>query len=82
MPVGVILNTFSQMLGNSKNATLFSEMLDLGGVGLRFCMIFANFSNVFFLLLPRRPFCPTLAELGLQRVSLVGSIFADFADFA
>ena len=41
-------------------------------LGLRFCMIFANFSNVFFLLLPRWPFCSILAELGLQRGSLLG----------
>ena len=33
MPFGVILNFFSQMLRNSKNATLSCEMLDLGGVG-------------------------------------------------
>ena len=30
-------------------------------------MMFANFLNVFFLLLSRRPFYSILAELGLQR---------------
>ena len=30
-------------------------------------MLFANFSNVFFLLLLGRPFCSILAESGLQR---------------
>ena len=44
MPFGVIFKTFSQMLQNSKNATLSSEMLGLGGVGPPFrhlfCLLF------------------------------------------
>ena len=51
-------------------------------LGLRFCMLFANFSNEFFVLLSRRTFCAILAHLGFQRVSLLGSIFIVFADFA
>ena len=34
--LGVISKTFSQMLRSSKNVTVSSEMLDLGGVGLPF----------------------------------------------
>ena len=81
MPFGVILNTFSQMLRNSKNATLSSEMLDLKVLGLRFCMLFANFSNVFFLLLPGRSFYSILADLVLQRGFLLEHFFTDFANF-
>ena len=40
VPFGVILNNFSQMLQNSKNATLSSEMLDLEGVGPPFLHAF------------------------------------------
>ena len=51
-------------------------------LGLTFCMIFANLSNVFFLLLPRRPCSSIVAELGLQRGSLFELILADSANFA
>ena len=50
-------------------------------LGLRFCIIFANFLNVFFMLLSRRPFCSILAELGLQKGSLLGYIFRRFCKF-
>ena len=40
MPLGVILNTFSQMLRNSKNAAFLSEILGLGGVGPPFWHLF------------------------------------------
>ena len=52
MPFGIILNTFSQMLQNSKNATLSSEMLGLGGVGPPFlhlfCLLFECVFHVAF----------------------------------
>ena len=82
MPFGVILNTLSQMLRNSKNATFSSEMLDLGGVGPPFLHAFCYLFECVFLLLLGRPFCSILAELGLQRGSLLESIFADSANFA
>ena len=56
---------------------LFWELL-----GLRFCIIFANFLHVFFMLPSRRPFCAILVDLGFQRGSLWESIFAGFANFA
>ena len=82
MPFGIILNTFSQMLRNSKNATLSSEILDLGGVGPPFLHFFAYFLNVLFMLLSRRTFCSIFADLGLQRGSVLGSILTVFANFA
>ena len=51
-------------------------------LGLRFCIFFAYFLNVFFMLLSRWTFCAILADSGLQRESLWESIFADFANFA
>ena len=49
---GSILSTFSQMLQNSKNETLLSEMLGLGGVGLPFgqcfCLLFGCVFHVAF----------------------------------
>ena len=52
MPFGVILNTFLEMLQNSKNATFSREMLDLGGVGPAFlnfvCSLFECFFRVAF----------------------------------
>ena len=53
MPFEVILNAFAQMLQNSKNATLSSEMLVLGGVGPpfwhHFCLLFECFFLCCFL---------------------------------
>ena len=40
MPFGIILYICLQMLRNSRNATLLSEMLDLGGVGPPFLNVF------------------------------------------
>ena len=51
-------------------------------LGLRFCIFFAYFLNVFFMLLSRWTFCAILADSGLQRESLWESIFSDFANFA
>ena len=56
---------------------LFWEVL-----GLRFCIIFANFLHVFFMLLSRQHFCLILADLGLQRRSLLEHCFTNFANFA
>ena len=36
-------------------------------LGLRFCIFFAYFLNVFFMLLSRRTFCSILADLSFQR---------------
>ena len=46
--LGVILRTFSQMLQNSTNATISSEMLGLGSDGPSFLHDFLQFVEVFF----------------------------------
>ena len=46
---GAFRGHFAQMLQNPKNATLSSEKLGLGVLGVSFCIIFANFLNVFFM---------------------------------
>ena len=58
MPFGVIFKTFSQMLQNSKKATLSSEMLGLGGVWPAFwhifCLLFECVFGVAIKIEPKR----------------------------
>ena len=83
MAFGVILDTFLQMLQNSKQLQhVQAKCLVWEVLGLRFGTFFAYFLNVFFVLLSRRTFCSILADLGLQKGSVLESILADFANFA
>ena len=80
MPFGSILNTFLQMPRNSTNATISSEKV-WEVLGLRFCILFANFLHVFFMLRSRQSFCSILTDFGLPKRSLLEAIFVDFANF-
>ena len=63
-------------------AKLTAKCLIWEVLGVRFCIYFAYFLNVFFMLLSRWPFCAILAVLGLPKGSLWELVFADFANFA
>ena len=81
MPFGVILNTFSQMMQTSKNATLSSEMLGFGGVGPPFlhfvCLLFECVFRVAF----QTDFLLDLGGFGPPRGVHVGAHFESFCRF-
>ena len=73
---------FCRCCRSQKTQPFRAKCLVWGVLGLRFRIFFAYFLNVFFMLVSIQPFWAILAELGLQNGSLMGSIFADFANFA
>ena len=80
-PFRVILNTFSQMLWNSKNATLSSEMLDLGGVGPPFLHDFCLIFECVFSIASETAFLPDFGRVGPSKGVPFGGHFQRFCRF-
>ena len=59
-----------------------AECMVLDVLGFHFCIIFANFFELFFVLLSGLHFYSILADFDFQVGFMLGSILADFADFA
>ena len=81
MPFGVILNIFSQMLRNSKNATISSEMLGLGGVGPPFWHLFCLLFECVFRVAFQTDFLLDFGGFGPLKEVCVGVHFESFCRF-
>ena len=80
---GAIFHTFSVMIQSCENATVLKRNTCLGvALGRSFHNMFASLLKLFCMFLSRRQFRLILEELGPQRGSLFGSMFAVSIDFA